>query len=420
MNRPDPACAKDLIANCLLSERAMACAVSSGVETEWFTEPNNRQHWGTMVRHFGGGRWIDYMTYASRYAVDLPAKGADLEPSIERSIESSTEGYIAECRGVHLRRQAAAMHAQTAATLQDTTGDVDAQLATIQAGWTGLLDHRGSEEPLDAIAARLLDQWQNAPASAPVARFPLTELHDGIGPLTDEIVYLIATPSIGKTAFAVQMCVCLAHAKIRSSLRSLESSREKIAQRIMAQVGRLNTYHLRTRKAMREEYDAARSVLPILADVQQYMRVNDQPASIPQLQAWACSEKAARSKLLVVDNLKHIRSDSRKRSTVEEIRELSAGVKTVRDSVRLPVVMLHHASDEGKAAWSRDIERDADIVIFMEEIEKRRVVPSAANNWTGEWWVEFAVKKAREGASWFKVVAKFDKAHQRFVEDGNE
>jgi len=44
---------------------------------------------------------------------------------------------------------------------------------------------------------------------------------------------------------------------------------------------------------------------------------------------------------------------------------LSLKLKELRDMLGMAVVVLHHLNDDLKASWSRDIERDADIIVNL-------------------------------------------------------
>ena len=135
-----------------------------------------------------------------------------------------------------------------------------------------------------------------------------------------------------------------------------------------------------------------------------------------QLLAWAKCEKKAGSKILAIDNMRHIRPGQKYASPVEQFRDLSVRLKWIRDDTGLPLIVLHHLTDDLDVSWSRDIRRDADILLYLIENETYSIKPTQENQWTEKSVIDFEVRKNREGLRGFKVLGEFDKKRQTFTE----
>jgi hypothetical protein len=101
-----------------------------------------------------------------------------------------------------------------------------------------------------------------------------------------------------------------------------------------------------------------------------------------------------------------------KKDTVEQFRELFLGCKRIRDDVDLPFMILHHTNTEGEAAWSRDIERDADIMLHM-NVTSESNKGDPVDEYIG---IGFEFRKYREDASGLIIETEFKRRIQTFVE----
>jgi replicative DNA helicase len=121
-------------------------------------------------------------------------------------------------------------------------------------------------------------------------------------------------------------------------------------------------------------------------------------------------EKKKGSKAIIIDNMKHIHSHSSLHSTAEQFRELSLRLKDMRDRLSMPVIVLHHLTDEMKLSWSRDIERDADIICNLENLDNDLAAEIRR--------LGFVCAKNRDWKTG-EIEIVFDKQLQRFEMPGN-
>jgi replicative DNA helicase len=204
-----------------------------------------------------------------------------------------------------------------------------------------------------------------------------------------DLIIVAGRPSMGKTALAVNIALSAAKSfvkahesgedKVRKSvcLFSLEMSAEQLASRVLSMETKINASKIRVGKVSQEEFKKLSQQIAVLSNVP--IMIDDTPA----LTISAIRTKARRMKrqnnlgMLVIDYLQLIRGSSRhKENRVQEIGEISQGLKAIAKELDVPVIT---ASQLSRAVESREdkrpllsdlresgnIEQDADIVMFI-------------------------------------------------------
>jgi len=233
----------------------------------------------------------------------------------------------------------------------------------------------------------------------------LSDLDNMMGGLhPSDLIILAARPSMGKTSLAVNIAVNVAKAykperqedgtvKAKAGgivgLFSLEMAAEQLATRIIAEESEVPSNKIRRGEVDESEfnriYDAAR-------------RLESLPLHIDDTAGISIADLAARARrlkrqhgldLLIVDYLQLL-SGSSKRSDnrVQEITEISIGLKVIAKELNVPVIALSQLSRQvenredkrpqlSDLRESGSIEQDADVVMFIyrEEYYLKRSVP---------------------------------------------
>jgi replicative DNA helicase len=197
------------------------------------------------------------------------------------------------------------------------------------------------------------------------------------------LVILAARPSIGKTAFALNIVRNVAMNNIPVAVFSMEMGKEQLNMRLLCSEARLSAHKIKTGYFRENEFQmlketAARmSHVPILID-------DTAGLTLLQLRSRARRLKAQRPDLglIVVDYLQLMQSPSSRRESnrQQEVAEMSRGLKILAKELRVPVVALSQLSrnieqrgTKKEAARpmlsdlreSGSIEQDADIVMFI-------------------------------------------------------
>ncbi len=158
------------------------------------------------------------------------------------------------------------------------------------------------------------------------------------------LIILAARPGIGKTAFALNMAQFAAVvAKKRIGFFSLEMSREELVDRLLVGQADIDAWRLKTGRLDQQDYLKLSDAMGVLADAQIF--IDDTPG----LSVFEMRTKARRVMseqgidLLIVDYLQLARGrtvDNR----VQEVAEISQGLKNIARELRIPVLALSQLS----------------------------------------------------------------------------
>ena len=219
-----------------------------------------------------------------------------------------------------------------------------------------------------------------------------------------DLLILAGRPSMGKTSLATNIAFNVAKAYKRGQTQdgtegtidggvvgfySLEMSAEQLAARILSEASEVSSEQIRrgdmTEPEFRRFVDAAKSLeaCPLFID--------DTPAlPISQLAARARRLKRTHGlDVLIVDYLQLVRGSGRSENRVNEISEITMGLKAVAKELDIPVIALSQLSRQvenredkrpqlSDLRESGSIEQDADVVMFVyrEEYYAEREKPS--------------------------------------------
>jgi len=218
-----------------------------------------------------------------------------------------------------------------------------------------------------------------------------------------DLLILAGRPSMGKTSLATNIAFNIARAYKKGittsgeegavdggvvGFFSLEMSAEQLASRILSEVAEIPSNQIRrgdfTESEFRRIVDAAKELeaAPLFID--------DTPAlPISQLAARARRLKRTHGlDALFVDYLQLVRGTGRSENRVNEISEITMGLKAIAKELDIPVVALSQLSRQvenredkrpqlSDLRESGSIEQDADVVMFVfrEEYYKEREKP---------------------------------------------
>jgi replicative DNA helicase len=194
-----------------------------------------------------------------------------------------------------------------------------------------------------------------------------------------DLVILAARPSIGKTSLALNFAE---HAAVREGrsvgIFSLEMSKEQLVLRLLSSVANIDSQRLRT--GFLEEMDFTRLAPAMNALAEAPVYIDDTPnISTMELRTKARRLQAESGlDLVIVDYLQLMQStvQSRDANRVQEVSEISRGLKALARELQVPVVALSQLSRQAELRESREprlsdlresgsIEQDADLVLFL-------------------------------------------------------
>ncbi len=215
----------------------------------------------------------------------------------------------------------------------------------------------------------------------------LTDLDAKLGGLqSSDLIILAGRPSMGKTALATNMGFNAAKEQksaepndtFRVAFFSMEMSAEQLAHRIMAEESGVSSDRIRRGEVKPEEFQRVVEAAQIMSS--RHFFIDDTPAlTVPALRTRARRLKRQYGlDLIIIDYLQLMRSASTKggENRVQEISEITRGLKAIAKELNVPVVALSQLS---RAVENRDdkrpqlsdlresgsIEQDADVVMFV-------------------------------------------------------
>ncbi|MCY0903112.1 MAG: replicative DNA helicase [Firmicutes bacterium] len=235
-----------------------------------------------------------------------------------------------------------------------------------------------------------------------------------------DLIILAARPSVGKTAFALNIAQ---NAAVRSkqtvAIFSLEMSKDQLVQRMICAEAHIDAHVLRTGQLEDDDWTklamgmASLSEAPIFIDDSPGVTVADMRSRLRRLQL----EHGLG--MVVIDYLQLIYGRSRSDNRQQEISEISRNLKALARELHVPVIALSQLSRSVEQRQDKrpmlsdiresgSIEQDADVVAFLyrddyynPESEKKNIV-------------EVIIGKQRNGPTG-KVELAFLKNYNKFV-----
>src|SRR5919205_1178346 len=194
-----------------------------------------------------------------------------------------------------------------------------------------------------------------------------------------DLIIVAARPSVGKTSFALNIAE---HAAVREhktvGVFSLEMSKEQLVLRLLSSVAKIDSSRLRT--GFLEEMDFTRLAPAMNSLAEAPVYIDDTPnISTMELRTKARRLQAESGlDLLVVDYLQLMQATTinRNDNRVQEVSEISRGLKALARELEVPVIALSQLSRQAEMRESRkprlsdlresgSLEQDADLVAFL-------------------------------------------------------
>jgi replicative DNA helicase len=239
-----------------------------------------------------------------------------------------------------------------------------------------------------------------------------------------DLVIIAARPSIGKTSLALNIAEHAAVKDKRSvGIFSLEMSKEQLVQRLLSSVANIDSDRLRT--GFLEEMDFTRLAPAMNALSEAQLYIDDTPnISTMELRTKARRLQAeAGLDLVIVDYLQLMQaaSASKDANRVQEVSEISRGLKSLARELDVPVMALSQLSRQPEMRNEKEprlsdlresgaIEQDADLVIFLWREQER----SGEQHAVDQEEIKLKLAKHRNGPTG-EIVLEFRKRQTRFV-----
>jgi replicative DNA helicase len=237
-----------------------------------------------------------------------------------------------------------------------------------------------------------------------------------------DLFILAARPSMGKTAFALNLAHNVAlKAEQGVLIFSLEMSKEQLVDRLLSMESGVDAWALRTGNLTDSDFEKIGHAMGTLSEAQIF--IDDTPGiTVSDLRTKARREAHQHPiGLIIVDYLQLMSGGSRfggEGNRVQEISEISRGLKGIARELKVPLLALSQLSRSVESRHpqipqladlreSGSIEQDADVVAFIyredyynPETERKNIT-------------DILIKKHRNGPTG-TVELHFDREKQRF------
>ncbi len=237
-----------------------------------------------------------------------------------------------------------------------------------------------------------------------------------------DLIILAARPSMGKTALALNLAHNISvKSKESVLLFSLEMSKEQLVDRMLAMESGVDAWALRTGNLSDSDFEKIGQAMGTLSEAQIY--IDDTPSiTVSDLRTKARREAHQRKLgLIIVDYLQLMSGGGRygnEFNRVQEISEISRGLKGIARELNVPVLALSQLSRSVESRSpqipqladlreSGSIEQDADVVAFIYREDYYNADTERKN------LTDIFIKKHRNGPTG-GVELYFEKEKQRF------
>lgn len=190
-----------------------------------------------------------------------------------------------------------------------------------------------------------------------------------------DLILIGARPAMGKTSFALNIARNVSMAGKKVLFFSLEMSNEQLASRILSTEARVESNKFRSGEISNEEWSMIALATERLRNCELYF---DDTTSLTVPEIKSKIRRAGNVDCIIIDYLGLMESAKKKENRVQEISDITRGLKMLAKEMKIPVVCCCQLSrgpeKNGKASNrpmlsdlrdSGSIEQDADIVMLL-------------------------------------------------------
>lgn len=190
------------------------------------------------------------------------------------------------------------------------------------------------------------------------------------------LLILAARPGMGKTALSLNIAQYVSVvAKKKIGFFSLEMSKEELVDRLLVSQADIDAWRLKTGRLSQQDFLKLSDAMGVLADAPLF--IDDTPGmSIYEMRTKARRLKMEEDIDLIVMDYLQLAHGQNQENRVQEVGEISQGLKNIARELRIPVLALSQLNraveSRGEKApqlsdlrESGSIEQDADVVMFL-------------------------------------------------------
>ncbi len=380
---------QSLLGAILIDQEAMI-KIGDAVRPEDFYKDSHRILFDTMAELFTRHQPIDLLTLGNR----LEEKGVLKQIGgrttlVELTNIVTTSAHISNYAEIIVKKAALRRLLKAAADISelgfDETQDVDVVIDEAEQKLFNVSTNfiKQSFVPLRTILTDAFDRIEELSRDkgklrgVPTGFTGVDNLLAGLQ--RSDLVILAARPSVGKTSFALDIMRSVSmKTKLPVGFFSLEMSKEQLVDRMICAEAGVDLWKLRTGRLSEHDDDFPRigDALGRLSEAPIY--IDDSPgATIMSIRTKARRLQSEHGlSMIVIDYLQLMEAKNSSDNRVQEVAEISRGLKQIARELNVPVLalaQLSRAVELNKPAIPRlahlrdsgSIEQDADVVMFL-------------------------------------------------------
>ncbi len=386
----NPEAEQSVIGSMLMDHEAVVVA-SEKLHADDFYNARFRTLFSAIVELYQQGRPVDLVTLSEKMRemnVGEEVSSIEFISNILNSVPTSANvKYYADIveEKSFLRSLIRASEDITNRCYQDS-GNLDELINDTERSIFDIVQGRTTSEdftPINKVALETLENIRSAASSSGSVTGISTGFRDldyrtaGLQP--SDLILIAARPSMGKTAFALNIAEFVAMKnQIPTAIFSLEMSKIQLAKRLISMNSKVDSQHIRTGTLEDDEWAKITESSIVLGE--SALVIDDTPGiTINELRSKCRKIKMDKGLgLIIIDYLQLMSGGSGNRniSRQQEISDISRSLKALARELSCPVIALSQLSREvekredkrpilSDLRESGAIEQDADVVMFL-------------------------------------------------------
>ena len=382
--------AEQSVIGAMLMDREAITIASEQINGEDFYGKQYGILFDTMVELNDEGKPVDLVTLQDRLKEkDVPPEVSSLDfvRDIMTSVPTSVnvKSYANIVREKAVLRRLIKVNEEIENLCYGGRDKLEDILAHTEKSVFDLLQSRGGGEfvPIRQVVLNVLEKIEAASKSnSTVTGIPtgFTDLdYKTSGLQNSDFILIAARPSMGKTAFVLNIAQYMAFKKDKAvAIFSLEMSREQLMNRLLSMESKVDSQHLRTGNLKDDEWSKLIESAGMIGESR--LMIDDTPGiSIGEMRSKCRKYKLEHGLDIIIIDYLQLMSGSGKSSSEsrqQEISDISRSLKALARELNVPVVALSQLSRAVEQRTdhrpmlsdlreSGAIEQDADVVMFI-------------------------------------------------------
>lgn len=380
--------AEQSVIGSMIMDRDAIVMASEIIDSSDFYDQQKGILFDTMLELNNEGKPVDLVTLQDRLKEkDVPAQLSSLEfiRNIVSSVPTSAniKYYAQIVREKAVLRRLIKVAEEIANVCYLDKEKLDVILEKTEKQIFDIAQNRGSKEFTDIkeIVLRSINSIEAASKNKGSVTGIATGFYDldyktaGLQP--SDLILIAARPSMGKTAFALNIAEYVAlRSNITTAIFSLEMSQDQLVKRLISMNSRVDSQNIRTGNLSADEWASLMESARIIGNSN--LVIDDTSAiTVGELRSKCRKLKLEKNLgLVVIDYLQLMSGSKRSESRQQEISEISRALKSLAREVNVPIVALSQLSRAveqrpdkrpmlSDLRESGAIEQDADVVMFI-------------------------------------------------------